>query len=255
MNQQDYPQGATSKTWDVIVIGGGHAGCEAASASARTGARTALLTHRIETIGEMSCNPAIGGLGKGQLVREIDALDGVMGRAIDRAGIQFRMLNQSKGPAVRGPRAQADRRLYREAVQGLVRAQENLTILAEPVDDLQLGPDGHVTGVRTAAGRTFRCGAVVVTTGTFLRGLIHVGDAKIPAGRAGEAPARPVGRYVRRRGYARTASFTSCAHRVHKVRYLVATTTCVPCVCLSFDLSISSTFLAHIDRQSIIGAK
>ena len=201
MNQQDYPQGTTSKTWDVVVIGGGHAGCEAASASARAGARTVLLTHRIETIGEMSCNPAIGGLGKGQLVREIDALDGVMGRAIDQAGIQFRMLNRSKGPAVRGPRAQADRKLYREAVQGLLRAQQNLTILAEPVEDLRLSPAGRVTCVRTAAGRALTCGAVVVTTGTFLRGLIHVGDVQIPAGRVGEAPAIGLADTFKRLGF------------------------------------------------------
>ncbi len=201
MSQQPYPQGATRETWDVIVIGGGHAGCEAAAAAARSGARTALLTHRTETIGEMSCNPAIGGLGKGQLVREVDALDGIMGQAIDRAGIQFRMLNRSKGPAVRGPRAQADRKLYRKAVQELLRAQENLTILAEPVEDLHLDPAGRVAGVRTAAGRTLGCGAAVVTTGTFLRGLIHVGDVQIPAGRVGEAPAVGLAYTFRRMGF------------------------------------------------------
>ena len=188
MYQKACTQGAKLETWDVIVIGGGHAGCEASAAAARAGARTILLTHRIETIGEMSCNPAIGGLGKGQLVREIDALDGIMGRAIDQAGIQFRMLNRSKGPAVRGPRAQADRKLYREAVQGLLYAHKNLTILADPVEDLQLDSAGRVIGVRTASGRTLACGAVVVTTGTFLRGCIHVGDTQIPAGRVGEAP-------------------------------------------------------------------
>ncbi len=188
MNRQVFTQGDTAEAWDVIVIGGGHAGCEASAAAARAGARTMLLTHRIETIGEMSCNPAIGGLGKGQLVREIDALDGIMGRAIDRAGIQFRMLNRSKGPAVRGPRAQADRRLYREAVQDLLRTHENLSILAEPVEDLRLDSAGRVAGVRTVGGRTLTCGAAVVTTGTFLRGRIHVGDIQIPAGRIGEAP-------------------------------------------------------------------
>ena len=201
MNQLAYPQGAKPKVWDVIVIGGGHAGCEAAAAAARAGARTILLTHRIETIGEMSCNPAIGGLGKGQLVREIDALDGIMGRAIDRAGIQFRMLNRSKGPAVRGPRAQADRKLYREAVQDLLSAQEGLTISADPVEDLRLDPGGRVAGVRTAGGHTLRCGAVVVTTGTFLRGLIHVGDVQIPAGRAGEAPAVGLAYTFKRLGF------------------------------------------------------
>ena len=174
------------QNYDVIVIGGGHAGCEAAAAAARTGARTLLLTHRLDTIGEMSCNPAIGGLAKGQLVREIDALDGIMARAIDQAGIQFRILNRSKGPAVRGPRAQADRSLYRKAVQALLAEQQNLDIAAEPVDDLQLNPEGRVIGVRTQAGRDISAGAVVVTTGTFLRGLIHVGTAQIPAGRVGE---------------------------------------------------------------------
>ena len=175
-------------TYDVIVIGGGHAGCEAAAASARTGARTLLLTHRPETIGEMSCNPAIGGLGKGHLVREIDALDGVMGRMADAAGIQFRMLNRSKGPAVRGPRAQIDRRLYREAMQAELATTPNLTITADAAEDL-LMQFGRVAGVVGASGESYGAGAVVLTTGTFLKGLIHRGDLRIPAGRLGEAPA------------------------------------------------------------------
>jgi len=175
--------------WDVIVVGGGHAGCEAAAAAARMGARTLLVTHNLETIGAMSCNPAIGGLGKGHLVREIDALDGLMARAIDRAGIQFRVLNRSKGPAVRGPRAQADRALYRRAMGDLLRAQANLSLRAAPVEDLVLDLAGAVRGVRLAGGDLARSGAVVVTTGTFLHGVIHIGDVSTPAGRVGEAPA------------------------------------------------------------------
>src|SRR5690349_17729126 len=173
-------------SYDVIVIGGGHAGCEAAAAAARLGARVLLLTHRIETIGEMSCNPAIGGLAKGHLVREIDALDGVMGRAIDAAGIQFRVLNRSKGPAVRGPRAQADRRLYRDAMQRLLTEQPELTLRAAAAEDLVI-EEGRVAGVRLADGTEIRAGAVILATGTFLRGLIHVGEEKVPAGRVGEA--------------------------------------------------------------------
>ncbi|MCE9523742.1 MAG: tRNA uridine-5-carboxymethylaminomethyl(34) synthesis enzyme MnmG [Alphaproteobacteria bacterium] len=178
----------SAQNFDVIIIGGGHAGCEAAAASARLGAATALITHKIETIGEMSCNPAIGGLGKGHLVREIDALDGVMGVVADRAGIQFRLLNRSKGPAVRGPRAQADRKLYRRHMQEILGAYPNLAIVAAEVDDLIID-QGQAAGVITRDGRRFAAGAVVLTTGTFLRGLIHMGERKIPAGRVGEAPA------------------------------------------------------------------
>ena len=177
----------SSRAFDVVVIGGGHAGCEAAAASARMGARTALLTHKRETIGVMSCNPAIGGLGKGHLVREIDALDGLMGRVIDRAGIQFRMLNASKGPAVRGPRAQADRKLYREAMNEILSNYENLTIIEGSAEDLTI-QDGAVTGVTLQDGTTLSTKSVVITSGTFLRGIIHRGETQIPAGRVGEGP-------------------------------------------------------------------
>src|SRR5690242_7344383 len=175
-------------SFDVIVIGGGHAGTEAAAAAARLGASTLLLTHRLDTVGAMSCNPAIGGLAKGHLVREIDALDGIMARAIDRGGIQFRMLNRSKGPAVRGPRAQADRKLYRKAVQALIAEQDGLAVLAGAVEDLEI-QNGRVSAVLTRDGQRIPCGAVVLTTGTFLNGLIHCGEERIPAGRVGEAPA------------------------------------------------------------------
>jgi tRNA uridine 5-carboxymethylaminomethyl modification enzyme len=188
-------------SFDVIVVGGGHAGTEAAAASARAGARTALVTHRFDTVGVMSCNPAIGGLGKGHLVREIDALDGLMGRAADTAGIQFRMLNRRKGPAVRGPRAQADRKLYRQAIQGLLRETEGLEIVEGEVDDLIVS-DGRVVGVRLADGRELAAAAVVLTTGTFLRGLIHIGEKKIPAGRVGEAPALGLSATLARAGFA-----------------------------------------------------
>jgi tRNA uridine 5-carboxymethylaminomethyl modification enzyme len=175
-------------SFDIVVIGGGHAGCEAASAAARMGAKTALVTHRFSTIGAMSCNPAIGGLGKGHLVREVDALDGLMGRVADAGGIQFRVLNRRKGPAVRGPRAQADRKLYAAAMQAAIRETANLVVVEGEADELLIA-DGRLRGVRLADGRELNVDAVVVTTGTFLRGLIHLGEKNWPAGRVGEAPA------------------------------------------------------------------
>ena len=196
--------------FDVIVIGGGHAGCEAAAAAARMGAATALVTHRFATVGAMSCNPAIGGLGKGHLVREIDALDGLMGRIADRGGIQFRVLNRRKGPAVRGPRAQADRKLYAAAMQREIRTTPHLAVVEGEAEDLLITEIGglagrttpQVTGVRLGDGRTLRAGAVVLTTGTFLRGLIHIGERTTPAGRVGEAPAVGLSLTLERLGFA-----------------------------------------------------
>ena len=188
--------------YDVIVVGGGHAGCEAAAAAARVGAKTLLLTHKQATIGEMSCNPAIGGLGKGHLVREIDALDGIMGRAIDRAGIQFRILNRSKGAAVRGPRAQADRKLYRRAVSELLTESDGLDIIEGAAEDLLLDRDGRVSGILLGDGRHCATARVVLTTGTFLNGLIHIGEQKIPAGRVGERPSLGLSRTLRRFDFA-----------------------------------------------------
>ncbi len=185
--------------FDVIVVGGGHAGCEAAAAAARMGALTALVTQHSATIGAMSCNPSIGGLGKGHLVREIDALDGLMGRIADAGGIQFRLLNRRKGPAVRGPRAQADRKLYAGAIQAAIRAAPNLTVIEGEADDLLI--DGRITGVRLMDSRQFGAGAVVLTTGTFLRGLIHIGERQIPAGRVGEAPALGLSSTLERAGF------------------------------------------------------
>jgi tRNA uridine 5-carboxymethylaminomethyl modification enzyme len=191
-----------SSSYDVIIVGGGHAGAEAAAAAARLGARTLLATHKFATIGEMSCNPAIGGLGKGHLVREIDAMDGVMGRVADAAGIQFRLLNRSKGPAVRGPRTQADRKLYRQAMQAALTAQPNLEIREIAVEDLIVTDQGEVRGIIAADGARYPAAAVVLTTGTFLRGLIHQGEVKTPAGRVGEAPALGLSKTLERIGFA-----------------------------------------------------
>ncbi|BAR56993.1 tRNA uridine 5-carboxymethylaminomethyl modification enzyme [Bradyrhizobium diazoefficiens] len=188
------------ESFDVIVIGGGHAGCEAAAASARMGAATALVTHRFSTVGAMSCNPAIGGLGKGHLVREVDALDGLMGRVGDAGGIQFRVLNRRKGPAVRGPRAQADRKLYAAAMQAAIRETEGLSVIEGEADEL-IVVEGRVTGLRLADGREFGAGSIVVTTGTFLRGLIHLGEKNWPAGRVGEAPAMGLSGSFERAGF------------------------------------------------------
>ncbi|HEY8189638.1 MAG TPA: tRNA uridine-5-carboxymethylaminomethyl(34) synthesis enzyme MnmG, partial [Micavibrio sp.] len=193
-------------SFDVIVIGGGHAGCEAAAAAARMGANTALLTHKLDTVGAMSCNPAIGGLGKGHLVREIDALDGLMGRVIDQAGIQYRMLNASKGPAVRGPRAQADRKLYKQAMQAILHDYPNLTMIEDGVEDLLLHPakangPPAIRGVVTASGREILCESVVLTTGTFLRGIIHRGEEQTPAGRVGEAPSVGLAKTLEKLGF------------------------------------------------------
>jgi len=188
-------------SFDVIVVGGGHAGCEAAAAAARAGARTALVTHSFASIGTMSCNPAIGGLGKGHLVREIDALDGLMGRVADAAGIQFRVLNRAKGPAVRGPRAQMDRKLYRAEMQAAIRSQANLVVIEGEAAEIKIGR-GRAEGLNLTDGRELACAALILTTGTFLRGMIHIGDERIPAGRVGESPAQRLSQSLLGHGFA-----------------------------------------------------
>jgi tRNA uridine 5-carboxymethylaminomethyl modification enzyme len=200
MSRANMPISEPKHIYDVIVVGGGHAGCEAASASARSGASTALVTMSFETIGAMSCNPAIGGLGKGQLVREVDALDGLMGRAADAAGIQFRLLNRRKGPAVRGPRTQADRKLYKAAMQAAIGSHASLDVVIGEIVDFAIS-DGRLEAVRLADGREIRCGAAVLTTGTFLRGLIHIGERKIQAGRINEKAAMGLSATMAKAGF------------------------------------------------------
>ena len=187
-------------SFDVVVIGGGHAGCEAASASARLGVNTALFTHKIETIGEMSCNPAIGGLGKGHLVREIDALDGLMGEVADKSGIQFRLLNRSRGPAVRGPRTQSDRFLYRKYMQEKLLNHCNLSVFADPVISF-IFDKSSISGFITQSGKKILCSKLILTTGTFLNGLIHIGDAKTPAGRYDEKPSTGLSEQLNKKKY------------------------------------------------------
>ena len=203
-------------SFDVLIVGGGHAGTEAAAAAARVGAKVALVTHKWATVGEMSCNPAIGGLGKGHLVREIDALDGLMGRAIDQAGIQFRMLNASKGPAVRGPRSQADRRLYREAIQALLKDEPTLTVIEAGADDIELDDSGSIVGLLTDTGVRIGAGAVVITTGTFLRGKTFIGDEVLFEGRAGEAPSIALADTIERLGFRLVAAFDRDPEKIGK---------------------------------------
>jgi tRNA uridine 5-carboxymethylaminomethyl modification enzyme len=203
-------------SYDVVIIGGGHAGCEAAAAAARMGARTLLLTHKLETLGEMSCNPSIGGIGKGHLVREIDALDGLMGRVADAAGIHFKLLNRGKGPAVRGPRAQADRTLYRRAMRAALDDTPGLTLRAAAVEDLEIAPDGRLAAVVTADGARVPCAAAVLTTGTFLRGVIHIGDWHTPAGRVGEAPSVGLARTLTRLNLPMGRLKTGTPPRLHR---------------------------------------
>ena len=187
--------------FDVVVIGGGHAGCEAATTAARVGAKTLLISHKFETIGEMSCNPAIGGLGKGHLVREIDALDGIMGRIADLSSIQYRLLNRTKGPAVRGPRAQSDRKLYKKYMQEEILQTKNLECLFDPVEDLIFDHDNQIAGVLCESGKKVSTKKVIITTGTFLNGLIHLGEKTIPAGRHGDAPSIGLAKSLYKTGF------------------------------------------------------